>query len=73
MTFMTCIKCTARKVLVSTVCADLAALCYSDAGVNNNGLAAGSDERQEVSEGVCTNVIDSTEAASAINLMAIII
>lgn len=71
MTLMTCSKCTDGKVLLSTVCADSAALC--DAGVNNNGLAAGSDERQKVSEGVCTNLIDSTKAASAINLMAIII
>lgn len=68
---MTCSKCTDGKVLKSTVCADSAALW--DAGMNNNGLAAGSDERQEVSEGVCTNLIDSTKAASAINLMAIII
>lgn len=71
MTFMTCSKCVDGKVLESTVCADSAALW--DAGVNNNGLAAGSDERQKVSEGVCTNLIDSTKAASAINLMAIII
>lgn len=71
MTFITCSKCTDGKVLKSTVCADSAALW--DAGMNNNGLAAGSDERQEVSEGVCTNLIDSTKAASAINLMAIII
>lgn len=55
----------------STVCADSAALW--DAGVNNDGLAAESDERQKVSEGVCANLIDSTKAASAINLMGIII
>lgn len=71
MTFMTCSKWTDRKVLQSTVCADSAALW--DAGVNNNGSAARSDERQKVSEGVCTNLIDSTKAASAINLMVIII
>lgn len=71
MTFLTCSKCTDGKVLKSTVCADSAALWY--AGVNNNGLTAGSDERQKVSEGVCTNLIDSTKAAPAINLMAIII
>lgn len=59
------------KVPVSTVCTDAAAL--RDAGVNNDGLAAGSDERQKVSVGVCTNLIDGTNAASAINLMAIII
>lgn len=71
MTPATCSKCADGKVLVSTVCADPAALW--DAGVNNNGLAAQTDERQKVSEGVCTNLIDSTSTASAINLMAIII
>lgn len=59
------------KVLERTACADSAALW--DAGVNNDGLAAGSDERQKVSEGVCTNLIDRASAVSAINLMAIII
>lgn len=64
MTFMTRSKCTDGKVLKGTVCADSAALW--DAGVNNNGSAAGS-----VWGGV-TNLIDSTKAASAISLMAII-
>lgn len=68
---MTYDKCMDVKVPVSTVRADAAALW--DAGVNNDGLAAGSDERQKVSGGVCTNLIDGTNAASAINLMAIII
>lgn len=71
MTFMTCEKCTDGKALGRTLCADSAALW--DAGMNNDGLAAGSDERQKVSEGVCANLIDSTKAASAINLMVIII
>lgn len=71
MTFMTFSKCTDGKVLKGTVCDDFAAL--GDAGVNNNGSAAWNDERQKVSEEVCTNLIDSTKAASAINLMAIII
>ena len=71
MTFITRSKCQDGKVQQSTVCADSAALW--DAGVNNDGLAAGSEVRQKVSEGVCTNLIDSTKAASAINLMVIII
>lgn len=71
MTFVTCSTRTDGKVLQSTACADSAAL--SDAGMNNDGLAAASVERQEVSEGVCADLIDSTKAASAINLMVIII
>ena len=59
------------KVLGSTVCADSPALW--NVGVNNDGLAAGSGERQHMSEGVCTHLIDRTNAASAINLMAFII
>lgn len=59
------------RVLESTVCADSSALW--DAGVNNDGLAAGSEVRQKVSVAVCTNLIDSTKAATAINLMVIII
>lgn len=70
MYLMTYNKFTDVKVRESTACADSAALW--DAGVNNDALAAGSDERQKVSEGVCTNLIDRTNAASAINLMAII-
>lgn len=58
-------------MLKSTVCADSAAL--GDAGVNNNSLTVASDEREKVSEGVCVNLIDSSKAASAINLMLIII
>lgn len=65
MTFMTRSKCTDGKVLKGTVCADSAALW--DAGVNNNGSTAGS-----VGGGGVTNLIDSTKAASAISLMAII-
>lgn len=68
MTFMPCSKCTDGKVLKATVCADSAAL--SDAGVNNNGSAAG---RGGVGVGGPSSLIDSTKAASAINLMAIII
>lgn len=68
---MTYNKCMERKVLAKTLCADSAALW--DASVNNDGSAAGSGERQKVSEGVCTNLIDSAIAVSAINLMAIII
>ena len=41
--------------------------------MNNDGLAAGSGGRQHMSEGVCTHLIDRTNAASAINLMAFII
>lgn len=58
-------------MLKSTVCADSAAL--GDAGVNNNSMTVASDEREKVSEGVCVNLIDSSKAASAINLMLIII
>lgn len=47
---MTCSKFTDGKVLKGTVCADSAALW--DAGMNNNGLAAGSDERHSVRGGL---------------------
>lgn len=58
-------------MLKSTVCADSAAL--KDAGVNNNSLTVASNEGQNVSEGVCVSLIDRSKAASAINLMLIII
>lgn len=58
-------------MLKSTVCADAAS--PRDAGMNNNSLTVISNEGQKVSKGVCADLIDRSKAASAINLMLIII